>query len=266
VLDGNDTVDAPGFRTTEGGALVGADYRYSGSLLLGAAFDYAHASLRFDQGAGHSGLDTYMVAPYARLTDGNWYGTGVLALGWQSIDTTRNIAFPGFGGTATSSHGAWIYGAHLETGYALPLGGATLTPLVGLGYTRLSGDSFTETGAGAATLRVTRDNAERLASSVGARIAMRIDLGPTGTLVPEAHAIWQHDFLGERQTVDEAFAEAPGTGFTVIGSRFGRDSARLGVGATLEVNPATKLFVDYDAHIQGGLTSQIGSIGARISF
>jgi len=266
VLDGSDTSDAPGFSTTEGGGLVGADYRFSDSALVGAAFNYAHASLSFNQGAGHSGLDTYMLAPYGRITSGNWYGSGVLALGWQSTDTTRNIAFPGFSSTATSSHGSWIYGAHAEAGYVVPLGGATLTPLVGLGYTRLSGDSFTETGGGAATLRVTRDNAEQLASSLGARVAMRIDLGASGTLVPEAHAIWQHDFLGERQTVGEAFAAAPGTGFSVISSSFGRDSGRLGLGATLELNPATSLFIDYDAQVQGGFTSQIGSIGAKLSF
>jgi uncharacterized protein with beta-barrel porin domain len=52
----------------------------------------------------------------------------------------------------------------------------------------------------------------------------------------------------------------------VVSASFGRDSGRLGLGATLELNPSTRVFVNYDAQVQGGLTSQLGSIGAAVRF
>jgi hypothetical protein len=43
----------------------------------------------------------------------------------------------------------------------------------------------------------------------------------------------------------------------VVSASFGRDSGRLGLGATLELNPSTRVFVNYDAQVQGGLAIHV---------
>jgi outer membrane autotransporter protein len=189
----------------------------------------------------------------------------------SSFDTSRPVGFPGFNaGNATASPDGQVYGFAAETGYALhsdlqsnPL---TVTPLAGLGYTHLHADGFTESGGSAADLAVSGSDVDSFTTSFGARASTRIDAGANGVLVPEAHAIWQREFLDDRAKVGAAFAVAPGSGFTVVSNRFGTNTGLVGIGITQEASADVKIFVNYDAQIQNSFASHTISAGLRVRF
>ncbi|HEY6335167.1 MAG TPA: autotransporter outer membrane beta-barrel domain-containing protein [Alphaproteobacteria bacterium] len=163
-----------------------------------------------------------------------------------------------------------MYGFAAETGYALhselqsnPL---TVTPLAGFGYTHLHADGFTESGANAADLAVSGSDVDSFTTSFGARASTRIDAGANGVLVPEAHAIWQREFLDDRAKVGAAFAVAPGSNFMVVSNRFGTNTGLVGIGITQEASADVKIFVNYDAQIQSSFASHTISAGLRVRF
>jgi subtilase-type serine protease len=123
-----------------------------------------------------------------------------------------------------------------------------------------------ESGAGAADLDFNGTNADSLTSSLGARASARIDTDSYGAFVPEAHAIWQHEYLDDRAKVGVAFTESPGGRFTIVSSRFGADTGLLGVGVSHDAGSNVTVFVNYDAQLQSNFTSHTISAGLRVKF
>jgi len=266
---GADTAAAPGFSATTGGVLAGADYAVNDGLLVGAALDYSDTTLTFNAASGSAHINNFMILPYGRYTEGDWYVSGVGALGFADINMTTQRALPPFTVTASGNPGGQVYGVYGETGYRVHTSfagaPATLTPLAGLGYTNFNTDGFTETGAGGADATVGGNSTDSFVSSLGVRASARFEIGGLyGTLVPEVHAIWRHEFLSDQATITASFAGTPS--FTVAGSHEGTDTARLGGSLTQELNPAAKLFLNYDAELQSGLTQHTVSAGLRVKF
>jgi len=198
--------------------------------------------------------------------------SGLATFGVDTFDNARSVSFPGFtGGTATSSPDGQVYGFAAETGYAFHPAGVldtplTVTPVAGIGYTHLHSDSTTESGANSADLAFGGSDVDSFTTSLGARASTRIEQGPYGVFVPEVHTIWQHEYLDDRAKVGASFAAAPGSGFTVVSNRFGEDTGLVGIGITQEASADVKLFVNYDAQLQGSFTSHTISAGLRARF
>jgi outer membrane autotransporter protein len=266
LADADSTIDAPGFSTTSGGVLVGADFKVNENLLAGIAGSYAHTSVSFNQGAGSTDLDSFLLAPYGKISSGDWYVSGVLGIGFEDFSTTRHISFPGFSASASSSHGGMAYGGYFETGYNFRPGNFIVTPVVGFDATHVSTDSFKESGGGGADLAVTSANSDSAAASLGVRLSGRVE-GSGGTFTPEAHAIYRHDFLTDRQKVGETFVQVPSGGtFTVVSSRFGKDAILAGVGINYDFSATSKLFATYDGNFSSGFTAHTVSAGFRMKF
>jgi outer membrane autotransporter protein len=79
-------------------------------------------------------------------------------------------------------------------------------------------------------------------------------------------AAWQHEWLDASTTVHSAFAQAPAAVFTTTGAAFARESFVGGAGISSDVTSATRLFVDYDAKVNGGYVAQVVSGGLRVAF
>ena len=266
IANADSSIDAPGFSTTAGGFLVGADYKANENLLAGIAASYAHTSVSFNQGAGSTDLNSFLISPYGKMSSGDWYASGVLGIGFEDFSTTRHVSFPGFSASASSSHGGMAYGGYFETGYTFRPGNFMITPVVGLDATHVSTDSFQESGGGAADLAVKSANSDSAAASIGVRLAGRVE-GSNGTFTPEAHAIYRHDFLTDRQKVGESFVQVPSGGaFTVVSSRFGKDALLAGVGINYDLSATSKLFATYDGNFSSGFTEHTVSAGFRMKF
>ena len=265
--DSSSTIDAPGFNTTSGGAIIGIDTQVNDNVLAGIAASYASTSVSFNNGAGSTDLDSFLVMPYARIGMGDWYMSGVFGVGFDNFSTTRHIAFPGFAASATSSYSGLAAGGAFEMGYTFRPGSFTVTPVIGFDASHVGTDSFRESGAGAADLAVQTTDSNSAAALVGVRLATRIDNGDGSVFSPEAHIIYRHDFVTDRQQVGESFVEVPSGGaFTVVSSRFGKDAVLAGVGINYDLSPTGKLFATYEGEFSSGFTGHTVSAGYRMKF
>src|SRR5262249_27860915 len=112
---------------------------------------------------------------------------------WNTIGTSRTIAFPGFVEQATTRYGtgeAQVFG---ELGYGLTFGAIAAEPFAGLAWVHLDTASFTETG-GVSALAGTGNKDNVGYSTLGARVATYYLLQNGMALIPRASVAWQHAF------------------------------------------------------------------------
>ncbi|HLJ62875.1 MAG TPA: autotransporter outer membrane beta-barrel domain-containing protein, partial [Stellaceae bacterium] len=249
------------FESRRAGLVAGGDWHLNDQVVIGLALDYDHTEARFAD-AAVTRLDAYQGAGYLGWAAGPWYASGLAGAGIDQFSTSRELAAMGLSGLATSHPGGATYEGYGEAGYHLKQAGFTLTPYLGAGYTHASLDAFTESGSFGA-LAVNAGNTNSLETTLGLRVTTRVNLGDSGTLVPELRLGWSHEFLDATQSLTGALAT---TSFQASGVNFGRDSAVVGVGVTQTVSPSARIFVDYDGKITGSFQQHALSAGLRVSF
>jgi subtilase-type serine protease len=133
--------------------------------------------------------------------------------------------------------------------------------LLGLGWTNVWTEDFTETGAGGANLRVDEASYDSLATTLGVRGSLALD-----GWEPSLFLGWRHEFLDDHGEADVAFAAVPGSEWQVIGSEIGSDSGLVGVGVVAEISEQFEATIDYGGQFSGTGSNHTGSIGIRLKF
>lgn len=221
-----------GYDTTTYGTMVGYDVPLGPDTRAGFGLGYAATAIS-QQGTGsRTNADSYQASLYAGHRSGAWFVNGDLSYGWNDYRGSRDIAFPGVNRTAASTYSGQDYTAFATTGFNIPLGGFTLTPLASLQYTLVDINGFTETGAGSIDLKVRSQRSDFLESGLGAKLSREF-IHRDMLIVPEAHAKWLHE-LGNPQMTQTASFEAPGSAsFATSGIKSADDIFNLGGGITL---------------------------------
>ncbi|WP_082540353.1 S8 family serine peptidase [Bosea sp. Leaf344] len=172
------------------GFVVGADGLLDNGLKLGAAAGLAETKLR----SAHNGPTADISSPFASLYGGYEIGPVALQFGGVYSDnrTTakRSVAFPGFFNSLTSKgrsasfvgFGEFGYKVAIDQRLALPgASGTELTlayvqPYLGLGYTQIRSDRYTERG-GPAALTSYANTTDLGDVTLGVKAEARLDLG-----------------------------------------------------------------------------------------
>jgi outer membrane autotransporter protein len=188
---------------------------------------------------------------------------------FNDFGTTRLLTPFGLPGAATSSPSGESYQGHAEAGYhwGFPAGGVTMsvTPYAALDYVNAHVSGFSETGGfGALSVNATASNSFQ--TTLGVRLTSRIAMGTYGTLIPEVRLGWNHEFLDASQTISASLIGVAGSSFSATGIAFGRDTALIGAGLSLELAPDAKVFVDYDGRLGSRLQEHSISGGLRVRF
>ena len=256
-LDGDN--EAPGYDSTTGAIVVGVDYRFDDQFLIGIAGAYSFSNLDFDDG-DTGDVDSFQLGLFGSWDSGTWYVDGLLSYAFQSYDTKRHIDFLGETAKADYDGGAaQVYG---EVGYQFRVSDqALVTPLLGLGWTGVWTDDFTETGAGAANLKVDEASYDSLATTLGVRGSLSL-----GGFEPSLFLGWRHEFLDDHGEADLAFAAVPDSKWQVIGSDVGSDTGLVGVGVVAELSAQLEAVVDYGGQFSGSGSNHSGSVGLRLKF
>jgi outer membrane autotransporter protein len=255
--DGN----AAALSNNTAGVISGIDARFGQALRAGLAAGYTHSWLNVDARASSAGIDSAHVGAYAGANLGPFSLRSGATYSLHTIDTTRNVIFPGFFDQTTAHfHGdtAQVFG---EMGHGVALGPLAVEPFAGLAYVHLRTGGFLETG-GLAALSGTSNTENVGYSSLGARAASVVMLANGTALVPRASVAWQHAFSDVTPTAGLAF-QSTGVAFSVAGVPIARDSALVEAGTDLRFSPNAKVGIAYTgalaAHAQthavkGGFT------------
>jgi len=224
------------------GFFTGFDRRF-GEWRLGAAAGYTNSSVSVSARASSANIDTAYLAAYAGTGFGAWNFRSGAAFAWNTIGTSRSIAFPGFAEQASARYGAGEGQVFGELGYGITFGGIAAEPFAGLAWVHLDTRGFTETG-GVSALTGTGNKDDVGYSTLGLRAATYYLLQNGMALIPRASVAWQHAFSATTPTAALAF-QSTGAGFGIWGVPLARDAALIEAGGDLQLTAQAKVGVSY---------------------
>jgi outer membrane autotransporter protein len=225
-----------------GGVFTGFDRRF-GDWRAGLAAGYTNSSVSVSARASSANIDTAYVAAYAGTSFWAWNFRSGATFAWNTIGTSRTIAFPGFVEQATTRYGAGEAQVFGELGYGLTFGAIAAEPFAGLAWVHLDTASFTETG-GVSALAGSGNRNDVGYSTLGARVATYYLLQNGMALIPRASVAWQHAFGDVTPTAALSF-QSIGAGFNILGVPIARDAALVEAGGDLQLTAQAKIGVSY---------------------
>lgn len=244
------------------GTIIGYDAPVGGGWTAGAAFGYAKTNVKMNDYRSGDGADieTYQLTGYFGRSFGRWYLDGMLALARQDYLTTRDTHLTG---VAEGSFKGDLYGMRLLAGMPVTVrSGITLTPYAGLELARVNQHSYTETGAGALSLNVAANSADRVRSHLGAELATLKKLQNGGVIRPALKLNWRHEFRDDGVVTNTSLVGG-GSQFETLGQSINSDvfglSARLNWERTERMNLVLEVggeagsgYQSYSGQIMGG--------------
>lgn len=248
--DIDDTANASGADYHGGGVALGVDTALNDTLTAGAAFAYTRTDA--DTARGRLDVNSYQGALYGGWANAGRYLKGSAGFGYHDADAKRRVAFGGFNQTAKADYNGWTTTATAEGGKDFDLAGrATLTPFLGLDYTHLRREGFTEQGAAAANLTLDTEHQDSLRSAVGVRLHQTFETVRGIKITPAVEAAWVHEYLDEDAAIDAGFAAAPASAFRIEGPELDRNRARVGAGLTAQLSEHSHLNIGYNGELAG---------------
>ncbi|MNR95992.1 Outer membrane protein B precursor [compost metagenome] len=265
----DERADVSAYRANYSGLLFGVDQQLDERWNIGGVFSYSNARIR-DTGSNagdSSDVDAYGLLAYGSYSGQSWYLNFSAGAVQQRYATTRTVSFPSFAGVATGKFDGMQYVAKAEVGYPLATGNVTTTPLLGLTYSRLNQDAYTESGGNGAALAVGSTSVNSLQSDLGVKFERELATS-YGNLIPSLKLAWRHEFDNNRAATNARFVADPSgeTSFTSLGVSPIRNSALISLGATLLREKNLSLSVRYDLQTGSGFLAQSGSLRLRKLF
>ncbi|HWZ47649.1 MAG TPA: autotransporter domain-containing protein, partial [Herbaspirillum sp.] len=258
-----------GYNANYGGLLIGADKAINDNWRAGGAFTYSNTAVNStgDTTGDTARINSYGLIGYASYTGNPWYVNLSGAVMAQQYDTSRQVNFQGFSGTANGQFNGQQYVARAEAGYPLALNGVTLTPLASLTYSYQNQGSYTESGGNGAALAVNAAHADSVKSGLGAKLEKSFSTH-YGEIVPELQLQWIHEYDHTAQVTGASFAADPTgqTAFTTVGATPVSNLADLSLGVTLLKANNLSLSARYELQAARGFVSQTGSLRLRQLF
>lgn len=242
-----------------GGLLAGVDAQISDTLRAGIVTGYGAAQFDVDARGSSGTMTTAEIGAYVGAQFEALGLQGGISYGWNDIDVTRSIVFPGFADDQSASYGVGALQIFGEASYRLAFAGYEVEPFANLAYVNLSGGSARETGLGAAGLSIDVAGQEMLATTIGTRLATTIELDDA-SLTPSLTVGWQHVF---GDTATTATMQSGATPFSVEGVPVASDMLVLGAGLSYGLSDALSLEVNYAGKIAQGVSQN--AFTARLS-
>ncbi|NYZ13323.1 autotransporter domain-containing protein [Azospirillum sp. RWY-5-1] len=252
--DGN----AAGATARTGAGLVGADRLVAPDLLVGGGLGYARTVAKARNGGGDADIDRYQALAYAGWTPGPLAVDAQLGYAFTQYDSSRPI--DATGAQARGDADGHDLSAALSIGYRMPVQGVTVEPRAGFRVDRIHRDDLTETGAGLFNLSVEDETLLSARSHLGVRAAYALSAGETRLLI-DGRLGWEHEFADTGARVTAAMG---GVGYSVDGSRTGRDAAVGGVGIAGALGEGVALVADYGFEVRRDQTDHAVTAGLRI--
>jgi outer membrane autotransporter protein len=256
-----------GYDSTTWGLLGGIDGVVANDVRLGFAGGYAGTNVDNKGESGGTDVDSYIGTIYMSYDDPSpWYGDMGFNFTWNSFDNTRRIVFPGLDRTATSSPDGQTYTGFGDVGYVIPVNERwNVTPMAGLTYSHIEIGKYTESGADALNLNVAGQNYDQLLSSLGVKLDAEYRTKSGGRWVPEVHARWLYDFIGDEVATTASFTGG-GSSFSTSGLEPVQSTYNLGTGVTFYSKGNISVTGTYDYRVGTDYSAHTGLATVRYTF
>jgi outer membrane autotransporter protein len=251
------------------GLAIGLDGLINEDTRLGFSGSYAGSEVSSNSVASGVDIDSYQGTIYTTWDSPNdpWYFNTAWAFAWNTYDSTRGIQIATLARTAIADYDGQQYSAAIDGGYDFVNVGSTgfdITPLASLQYSHLHLDGYTETGAGDVNLVVGKQDYDFLQSGLGFKVAYPIQQD-NGKWVPEFHAKWLYDFIGDEQQTTSTFTGG-GASFETVGLEPEQSSWNLGGSVTFYSKGNMSVALNYDAEVKSDFVGHSGSATVRFTY
>ena len=249
---------------TAGDAIAGVSFRMTSHLAAGVLFDYNHTDAKTDAYGSKTHVDTYSPGFFATYFDHGFYANGLFSFGYNNYSNSRDIGLASE--TATSHPSGQQYVGDLDLGYDFhPDKSWVVGPTLGVTYTHLDIDSFSEAGAPGTDLTVGSQSADSVRSRLGGHVLFQTNTGDV-LLQPNISLMWQHEYLDNGSGITSSFNDFAANSFTIQTAAPSRDSALITCGLTATLSNSMALYLNYLADVGAGdyvAQSVIGGFKAR---
>jgi len=246
------------------GGILGVDHVFSEEWLAGVAMQITTDDIDFQQSTDNASVDSIEVGAYASYGDTRFYVNANTSFIWHDFKVHRDLdnggAFASYNGTTVSGYA--------EAGRIFEYDGLRIQPILGASFAHLQTDGYSEHGGAVSLLSVEEADFTTFKSLLGARFALPFELESGRKIVPEARAVWAHEFADDHSAF-WARLQAAGPGsdpFQVKGRSYPRDTAIIGAGLTAPLSDEASVTLDYDASINPEMTANTVSAGLRITW
>jgi uncharacterized protein with beta-barrel porin domain len=264
---------------------VGADGDIAPGALIGVAVGFGSSNFSVLDRATDGTVGAFHGGAYGAWQGQSAYVTGIVSYDRFANSEQRRAIIPGvtlpasqfidgpytvpgfdellqghFASTATSGR--------FEAGYRNKFDDFDVTPFVGLGFSDLNADAFTEKNSGAPSqlgLSFASHSTDSLPSFLGIQIDLSTDLPGGGELKSWLRTSWKHEFDTGRST-DSSFISAPGFDFSVRGAQPPRDAAVTDLGVSANVDSNVSISAGLGNETGGGSHGYTGTIGVSVNW
>jgi autotransporter-associated beta strand protein len=243
-IDGEEGLSGYDYRLA--GAVLGADTAIGANATVGAAFGFGQPRFdNYDLADAEIDGDSYLLSAYGTFTRERWEFFGLLGYTFGNYESERRIRFGSIDRVAEGDFDGSGLIASAKAAYDVPVQGFDLIPEVGLTYSKVWQDGFTESGANSLDLKVDDADAHSLVTSLGVRLGTELTAGAT-RIRPQLLARFEYDWNAnddDAHDVVSTFAGVPTIGdIDVIGQNRGEHGFTLAGGATVQVSQNANLF------------------------
>lgn len=274
--DQDETGREPGFDFHTAGFTLGADYRLTNNVILGAAFGYLNSRAQIDDNAGHVTNNGYSLSAFGTYYIAKtMYVDAIATYTWNAYDLERNSG-GGIFGTARAHPGGNQFALSVGSGYDFNFGPLTTGPTLRVNYLNVHIDGYRERGfpagpctgcdASTSNLKVNGQNPESLTTDLGGHVSYAISM-PWGVLSPMARFEWEHEYKNDSRNVTGRSAATPGFAFSTKTNDPDRDYFNLGAGVSATFARGSSAFFYYETVVgRDNFTNHSFTAGMRFTF
>ncbi|HEV2503731.1 MAG TPA: autotransporter domain-containing protein [Mesorhizobium sp.] len=232
-----------------GGFVTGVDGLITDDVRLGFMAGYSHSSFKVNDRRSSASSDNYHLGLYGGTQLGAFSLRSGLAYTWSEIDSSREVAFPGFSDSLTGSYRAGTTQVFGELGYSLKAGSVALEPFANLTYVNVHTNGFAEQG-GASALTVQSGSNDSTFTTLGLRASTGFDIGSTKATA-RGMIGWRHAYGDLTPTVRQTFTGS--NAFTIASAPIAEDAAVIEAGLDFAITPKATLGLSYHSQVASKL-------------
>jgi len=239
--------DANGYDIYAAGIAGGVEVDRNARDVMGISVGFTRAGTD-GTGSGQGddvSVDSYHVGGYFSQNDADMTLDASVLLGFNSYESQRRVAFPGFSSTLKGDYKGWQLSSRVEVGFPFSIDAAWSGRwLVGGRAAYLATEGYTESGNAAVAQQIGSSSSHSFASVLGAEFTQRL----TETTQLQLRTRYLHEFA-DPSDIKATFV-AGGPSFTSSGIKPKRDTLQLGIGYRKVTEAGATVTFGYDAEVR----------------
>lgn len=235
--------------SSNAGILIGADGWTSHNNRLGFYGGFSNTDVALDARKSNSDVATYVLGVYGGSNNSSLdfkYGADY---SWHSIDTNRKVEVGVFSDALSAGYDASTAQFYGEISKTTEQQNGSFTPFAKLAHVIHTTDAFTENG-GVAALTGKSTSMATTFTTLGIRLESEIK----DQAKFHASAGWKHAFGDLGVKSQHSFSN--GDSFTITGMPIAENSAVVGAGVKIQINPQSSLNISVEGQFADGTRKQ----------